>query len=104
VTNDVQFQVFRNHEINFSEVLQPSTRDPSKPLLLEGNRIVGHLRLSHPFDMMRLQIQGVSRFLALRDSRLTAGPEPAAWAAVNESNSKRTIQREETKVIRAISA
>ncbi len=35
--------------------------NPGKPLLLEGIRIQGDLRRWSPSDMMRQQIQGVSR-------------------------------------------
>lgn len=49
-------------------------RNSGKPLLLEGNRGYDRLRRRLPSDMMRLQIQGVSRLY-----RLTRPIMSSAW-------------------------
>ncbi|MEO1935688.1 MAG: hypothetical protein ABGX04_13010, partial [Myxococcales bacterium] len=56
------------NESNLQNQPRHRSEDPSKPLLLEGNRILSDLRLRDPSDMMRLQIQGVSGLFALGGS------------------------------------
>jgi len=69
------------------------SEDPSKPLLLEGNRIVPDLRLRDPSDMMRQQIQGVSGLFALQGGQLADGPESVpAERTGNQKNQKNSAR------------
>jgi hypothetical protein len=60
--------------------------NPGKPLLLEENRILRDLRPGSPSDMMRLQIQGVSRIPAL--STVSASRSQIRFASRHPSRSK----------------
>ena len=63
--------------------------NPGKPLLLEENRIRGDLRPASPSDMMRLQIQGVSRIPALSSVRASCNQISFASRHPNRSKAER---------------
>jgi hypothetical protein len=67
---ETELQLLRKILAEMSARRTEGHSNPGKPLLLEENRFSRDLRPSGPSDMMRLQIQGVSRIFPSQDIRV----------------------------------